>query len=142
MSCGSKSPESRAGILHPDDALSATAAFPPGSSDSNRLRRYRENAVRSLPGVDSEPDPDHERITSAERRNLADALAHERNVLRTMIDLIPAFIYAKDAHSRFTASNKLVPLAWASRPKSSSARRTSISIRARWRRSSSPTNRR
>jgi PAS domain S-box-containing protein len=45
---------------------------------------------------------------SAERRNLADALAHERNVLRTMIDLIPAFIYAKDAHSRFTAANKLV----------------------------------
>ena len=46
--------------------------------------------------------------TSTERRNLADALAHERNVLRTMIDLIPAFIYAKDAHSRFTACNKLV----------------------------------
>jgi PAS domain S-box-containing protein len=45
---------------------------------------------------------------SAERRNLADALAHERNVLRTMIDLIPAFIYTKDAHSRFTACNKLV----------------------------------
>jgi PAS domain S-box-containing protein len=46
--------------------------------------------------------------TGTERRNLADALAHERNVLRTMIDLIPAFIYAKDAHSRFTACNKLV----------------------------------
>src|SRR5262247_11186 len=45
---------------------------------------------------------------SAERRNLSDALAHERNVLRTMIDLIPAFIYAKDARSRFTAANKLV----------------------------------
>jgi PAS domain S-box-containing protein len=45
---------------------------------------------------------------SAERRNLADALAHERNVLRTMIDLLPAFIYTKDAHSRFTACNKLV----------------------------------
>jgi PAS domain S-box-containing protein len=43
-----------------------------------------------------------------ERRNLADALAYERNVLRTMIDLIPAFIYAKDAHSRFTACNKMV----------------------------------
>ncbi len=43
-----------------------------------------------------------------ERRNLADALAHERNVLRTMIDLIPACIYAKDAKSRFTAANKLV----------------------------------
>jgi PAS domain S-box-containing protein len=46
--------------------------------------------------------------TSTERRNLADALAYERNVLRTMIDLLPAFIYAKDAHSRFTACNKLV----------------------------------
>jgi PAS domain S-box-containing protein len=46
--------------------------------------------------------------TGTERRNLAEALAHERNVLRTMIDLIPAFIYAKDAQSRFTACNKLV----------------------------------
>lgn len=45
---------------------------------------------------------------TVERRSLADALAHERNVLRTMIDLIPAFIYAKDAHSRFTACNELV----------------------------------
>jgi PAS domain S-box-containing protein len=64
--------------------------------------------VNSLP-QNSESEADEEAQTaSAERRNLADALAHERNVLRTMIDLIPAFIYAKDAHSRFTASNKLV----------------------------------
>ena len=55
--------------------------------------------------MDSLPQDDS---PSAERRNLADALAHERNVLRTMIDLIPAFIYAKDAQSRFTAANKLV----------------------------------
>jgi two-component system NtrC family sensor kinase len=54
-------------------------------------------------------EPESEAQTgSVERRNLADALAHERSVLRTMIDLIPAFIYAKDAHSRFTACNKLV----------------------------------
>jgi PAS domain S-box-containing protein len=45
---------------------------------------------------------------SGERRSLQDALAHERNVLRTMIDMIPAYIYAKDARSRFTAANKLV----------------------------------
>jgi PAS domain S-box-containing protein len=45
---------------------------------------------------------------TVERRSLADALAYERNVLRTMIDLIPACIYAKDAHSRFTCANKLV----------------------------------
>ena len=60
--------------------------------------------MSSLPTKD---EPEFE-SASAERRNLADALAHERNVLRTMIDLIPAFIYAKDAQSRFTACNKLV----------------------------------
>ncbi|MBC8024426.1 MAG: PAS domain-containing protein [Steroidobacteraceae bacterium] len=56
-----------------------------------------------IPPEDTKPES-----ASAERRNLADALAHERNVLRTMIDLLPAFIYTKDAHSRFTACNKLV----------------------------------
>ena len=56
-----------------------------------------------------ELESDEERSgVSAERQNLADALAHERNVLRTMIDLIPAFIYCKDAQSRFTGCNKLV----------------------------------
>jgi PAS domain S-box-containing protein len=56
------------------------------------------------PPVKHDPPP----FATQERRNLVDALAHERNVLRTMIDLMPAFIYAKDAHSRFTAANKLV----------------------------------
>jgi two-component system, NtrC family, sensor kinase len=65
--------------------------------------------VSSLPKIEPETVPDCASATaSAERRNLSDALAHERNVLRTMIDLIPAFIYAKDAQSRFTACNKLV----------------------------------
>jgi two-component system, NtrC family, sensor kinase len=64
--------------------------------------------VSSLPqSIESEAADDVE-TRSAERRNLSDALAHERNVLRTMIDLIPAFIYAKDANSRFTACNMLV----------------------------------
>ena len=39
------------------------------------------------------------------RHDLATALAHERTLLRTMIDLIPAFIYAKDVGSRFVAIN-------------------------------------
>jgi two-component system NtrC family sensor kinase len=64
--------------------------------------------VNSLPqNLDPEAAEDVQ-SGSGERQNLADALAHERNVLRTMIDLMPAFIYAKDAHSRFTACNKLV----------------------------------
>jgi len=41
----------------------------------------------------------------SQRQDLATALAHERTLLRTMIDLIPAFIYAKDAGSRFIAMN-------------------------------------
>jgi two-component system, NtrC family, sensor kinase len=65
--------------------------------------------VSSLPQIPPESVPDcPSSNSSGERRNLEDALAHERNVLRTMIDLIPAFIYAKDANSRFTACNKLV----------------------------------
>ena len=39
------------------------------------------------------------------RQDLATALANERTLLRTMIDLIPAFIYAKDTASRFIAMN-------------------------------------
>jgi PAS domain S-box-containing protein len=66
--------------------------------------------VNSLPQKDDYPVEDLEERTSdsAERRNLAEELAHERNVLRTMIDLMPVFIYAKDAQSRFTACNELV----------------------------------
>ncbi len=73
-------------------------------------RQGRVSAVNSLPRKEplSDSESDDTPGASAERRSLADALAHERNVLRTMIDLIPAFIYAKDAHSRFTACNELV----------------------------------
>jgi PAS domain S-box-containing protein len=42
---------------------------------------------------------------NSSRQDLATALAHERTLLRTMIDLIPAFIYAKDTESRFIAIN-------------------------------------
>ena len=58
-------------------------------------------------GLEAVPDCPSSNHTG-ERRSLQDALAHERNVLRTMIDMIPAYIYAKDAGSRFTAANKLV----------------------------------
>ena len=43
-----------------------------------------------------------------EKRNLRSALAHERNLLRAMIDIMPACVYAKDIHSRFIACNARV----------------------------------
>jgi PAS domain S-box-containing protein len=64
--------------------------------------------VSSLPKIGSDQDSELPSAVTGERRSLQDALAHERNVLRTMIDMIPACIYAKDAQSRFTAANKLV----------------------------------
>ena len=64
--------------------------------------------MNSLPQKQDPIEEDVSPTASGERQNLADALAHERNVLRTMIDLIPAMIYAKDAQSRFTACNELV----------------------------------
>ncbi len=78
-----------------------------GRSAVTDHRRREQPSPSSLPKSIRLTDDVRDR-RRAERRNLADALAHERNVLRTMIDLIPAFIYAKDAHSRFTACNKLV----------------------------------
>jgi diguanylate cyclase (GGDEF)-like protein/PAS domain S-box-containing protein len=44
----------------------------------------------------------------AQRRELEAALERERILLRTMIELIPAILYAKDAQSRFIACNELV----------------------------------
>jgi PAS domain S-box-containing protein len=64
--------------------------------------------VNSAPQKNDVIDEEEVPTESGERQNLADALAHERNVLRTMIDLIPAMLYAKDAQSRFTACNELV----------------------------------
>src|SRR4051794_26082430 len=78
-------------------------------SDPSVLRVFAVTGfVSSLPKVPSAPVESSSSNATVERRHLVDALAHERNVLRTMIDLIPAFIYAKDAQSRFTACNKLV----------------------------------
>lgn len=42
---------------------------------------------------------------TTDRRRAEEALARERNLLRTLIDLLPDFIYAKDAEGRFILNN-------------------------------------
>jgi PAS domain S-box-containing protein len=73
------------------------------------------NSLPQKPELTDEPT-DEVRSESAQMRRLAEALAHERNVLRTMIDLMPVFIYAKDAQSRFTAANELVAVRMGATP--------------------------
>lgn len=47
-----------------------------------------------------------------EQKRAEKALAEERNLLRTVIDLIPDEIYAKDLQSRFVVTNKAVTEIW------------------------------
>ncbi len=65
-------------------------------ADKPKDRPGEPSAVLRLSGA---------KVEESSRQDLATALAHERTLLRTMIDLIPAFIYAKDAGSRFIAMN-------------------------------------
>src|SRR5512143_89123 len=44
-------------------------------------------------------------LAEAERQHAVDALANERNLLRTLIDNLPDYIYAKDITSRFVLNN-------------------------------------
>ena len=45
---------------------------------------------------------------AAERKGAEERLAQERNMLRTLIDNLPDFIYIKDTKSRFTACNAAI----------------------------------
>ena len=44
-------------------------------------------------------------LTAEQSHEVLNSLARERNALRTMIDLMPTCVYAKDIHSRFIAAN-------------------------------------
>ena len=44
----------------------------------------------------------------SEHRRAEEALAVERNLLRTLVDTLPDFVYAKDAESRFLMANRSV----------------------------------
>jgi diguanylate cyclase (GGDEF)-like protein/PAS domain S-box-containing protein len=57
---------------------------------------------------DKQPGGPESDAQMSQRRELEAALERERILLRTMIDLIPAQLYAKDAQSRFIACNVAV----------------------------------
>jgi len=50
----------------------------------------------------------HALSEAAQRKQAEQTLAQERNLLRTLIDNLPVFIYIKDAKSRFTVCNAAV----------------------------------
>jgi PAS domain S-box-containing protein len=87
----------------------------PGNLSFSRTGRYSGYRERCFPVADKPKDPGETsavlrlrtalKAEESSRQDLATALAHERTLLRTMIDLIPAFIYAKDTESRFIAMN-------------------------------------
>jgi PAS domain S-box-containing protein len=78
----------------------------------------RQAAARSAGRGDAELDGVRAALEAevAEHRALSATLERERSLLRTMIDLIPSFIYAKDVDSRFIACNHLVARGMATVP--------------------------
>ena len=78
-----------------------------------RIRRAGEAEFRNIQAVDTvraNADGEAEWVVGTnldvtERKQAEAALAAERTLLRTLFDLLPDYIYVKDAESRFLASN-------------------------------------
>ncbi len=65
--------------------------------------------TRKLPILDENGDPRYLLAISddiTDRKLAEEALAKERSLLRTVIDNLPDFIFAKDTHSRFILNNR------------------------------------
>ena len=79
----------------------------PGSSDAGAPDASARDAASDLAAASysSRAATDAE---AAAHRSVASTPEHQLSLLRTMIDLIPALIYAKDVDSRFVACNELV----------------------------------
>ena len=78
-----------------------------------------------------------------ERKRAEDALEQERNLLRTLIDNLPDYIYVKDAQGRFIVANLATALSWVrARRTISWEERMAISTRRSRRRSIVPTKKR
>ena len=77
---------------------------------------------------------DEMRQEITDRKRVEEALAEERNLLRTLIDAMPDYIYIKDQESCFVIGNTATALSLgAPPPKLLSARPTSIFMLQSWR---------
>ncbi len=82
--------------------LDADAPDKFSSKDAERLQPLVNAAAIALENARLY---DQARQEIAERKRAEEALAAERNLLRTLIDNIPDFIYVKDTNSQFVLSN-------------------------------------
>ncbi len=75
------------------------------TEDAERLKPLVNAAAIALENAQL-----HEQVRQelAERKRVEEALAAERNLLRTLIDNVPDFIYVKDTESRFLLGSKAV----------------------------------
>jgi PAS domain S-box-containing protein len=101
-------------FIHPDDRAATVAEVQRVSAGANTIsfdNRYRckDGSYRWLSWTGT-PVLDRQRIYAAardvtERRQAEEALARERNLLRTLMDNLPDHIFVKDVQSRFLTAN-------------------------------------
>src|SRR5664279_1118405 len=105
------------GLLHPEDiplATSRLSAVLTGKvSTELELRILKKSGEYLFCEILSSLHIKNETIVGVlgvgrditDRKQNEEALAHERNLLMTLVDLLPAFIYIKDRESRFQIVN-------------------------------------
>jgi PAS domain S-box-containing protein len=105
------------GLLHPDDiplVAERISNVLKGSINQLLELRIRKKSGNYLYSeILSSPQIDDEKIIGilgigrdiTDRKLVEEALERERTLLRTLVDLLPAFIYVKDRESRFLVAN-------------------------------------
>jgi len=105
------------GLLHPDDvylvAERISNVLKGSINHLLELRIRKKSGVYLYSEILSSPQVDNGKIIGilgigrdiTDRKLVEEALERERTLLRTLVDLLPAFIYVKDCESRFLVAN-------------------------------------
>ncbi len=113
-------------VIHPDDKPSAAAqaaqlAIGESREVEYRLVRADGEIIWVRDSAQAESKGDTTSIYGVvsditQRKRAEEGLAKERNLLRTLIDNLPDYIYAKDAAGRFIIANRAVAYLMGDRP--------------------------